>query len=478
MRPVAVARARLSAGFHAYPVHILAAVAGVAGGMSVASGQHLRSPTLAGALLLCLLLSAYLAIVLSIEPELLFTVWIVTAPFFQESALAETAISKNLGRLLYVFPPLLLLFLLLLRGASRPLRAIDALPALYYVYILVSAKFVAAESQGLGHDVHRLYITIGIGIVLYYFLALGPTTARLGVRFCGALMGGASVVAVMTIAEGLTGWNLWHDTFYWRGHGISRAVATLANPAVLGTYLGTAFVVAVAILLWDGPESLRRLSKWLIGLSLPALFFTYTRGPMIATGVVVIALVILSARARWPAIFLLVITAAAVVFFSTQLRSSSVYQARLGNTHNIQTRLILQSASFTLASQRPVFGWGYGSFNTVKNAAGLQSADPSSLQYNTSHNTFLTVLVELGIVGLALFLLPWFVISGRAIGAARGDPSLRWLLAGIVGGVAVYLISASTYDARFFSFVPALPFVLLGIARRVLDGEETQPELP
>jgi len=44
----------------------------------------------------------------------------------------------------------------------------------------------------------------------------------------------------------------------------------------------------------------------------------------------------------------------------------------------------------------------------------------------------------------------------------------------VVGALSVYLISASTYDARFFSFVPALPWILLGIARRTLGEEETQ----
>jgi O-antigen ligase len=446
-------------------------------GVSLAEEQHLLSSTPWSALLLCLLLSAYLAITLSIEPELLFTLWIFAAPFFQESALAETTMAKDLGRVLYVFPPLVLLFLLLLRGSSRPLRAVDALPALYFAYILVSAKFVSSQPQGLGSDLHRLYITVGIGVILYYFVALGPTTTRLSSRFCRALMAGGSLVAVMTIVEGLTGWNLWHDTFYWRGHGISRAVATLANPAVLGTFLGMTFAFALAILLWNGPESLRRPSKAFIALALPALFFTYTRGPMIALGIVVLALVILSTRARWPSVVVLAVAGAAFVILSSHFTSSSVYQTRFGNTHNIQTRLILQKASFTLASQRPILGWGYGSFNTVKNEANLQSQDPASLAYNTSHNTFLTVLVELGVVGIVLFLLPWLIICRRAISAARQHIDVRWLLAGMVGAVFVYLISASTYDARFFSFVPALPWILLGITRRVLDDEETRPEL-
>jgi O-antigen ligase len=464
-------RTRFSRGFGMYPIHAVAVAAGLFCGASVVRQQHLFSATAGGAMLLCLLLSAYLAITLSIEPELLFAFWIVVAPLFQESGLAETTMAKDLGLVFYVLPPLVLVAVMLLRGSSRPLRFVDALPALYFAYILVSAKFVSDQGQGLRSDVHRLYITVGIGIVAYYFLALGPTTPRLAARVCRALLAGASLVAAMAVVEGVTGWNLWHDTFYWRGHGISRAVATLANPAVLGTFLAMAVAMALAILLWNGPESLRRPSKWFIALSLPALFFTYTRGPMIAAAVVAVALVVLSARARWPSILALAVAGTAFILLSGQFTSSSVYQARFGDTHNIQARVILQKASFTLASQRPVFGWGFGSFNAVKNGADLQSADPTTLAYNTSHNSFLTVLVELGVVGLVLLLLPWLIISRRAISVARRHTDARWLLAGIVGAVAAYLISASTYDARFFSFVPALPWILLGLARCAVDDE-------
>jgi hypothetical protein len=42
----------------------------------------------------------------------------------------------------------------------------------------------------------------------------------------------------------------------------------------------------------------------------------------------------------------------------------------------------------------------------------------------------------------------------------------------VVGALITYLISASTYDARFFSFVPALPWILLAVVRRGMGEEE------
>jgi O-antigen ligase len=459
------------------PLYVLAAVVGVIGGASVAQTQGLASSTVAshtiwGAMLLALLASAYLAITLRLEPELLFTLWLFAAPLFQESALAQHTIAKDLGRALYVYPPLILGVILLVRGFGRPLKAIDALPLLYYAYILVSAKLISAQPQGFRSDLHKLYVTVGIGIVLYYFVAFGPTTQRLAQRVAAALLGSGTLVAAMAIVEGRTGWNLWHDTTNWRGHGISRAVATMANPAVLGTFLGMVLAFAVAILLWDGPRPLKKLSRVFIVLAIPALYFTYTRGPMLAIAVVAVGMALLANRARWQSLLLLGAAVLAFVVLWGSFKSTAVYQARFGNTHNIEARSALQKASFSLAAQRPVLGWGFGSFDVVKQNADVQAGDAAALAYNTSHNTLLTVLVELGALGVFLFLLPWIVISRWAISAATRSASERWLFAGVVGALITYLISASTYDARFFSFVPALPWVLLAVVRRGMGEEE------
>src|SRR5204862_5340440 len=109
------------------------------------------------------------------------------------------------------------------------------------------------------------------------------TTRRLGERFAGAFLASGIVVALMGIVDHLTGWNLWHQTVWQAGgveagSGISRATSTI-GPASLGTFLGIGIVFAIAILVWDGPQSLRRLSKVFIIIAIPAVYFTYTRGP-------------------------------------------------------------------------------------------------------------------------------------------------------------------------------------------------------
>jgi O-antigen ligase len=93
----------------------------------------------------------------------------------------------------------------------------------------------------------------------------------------------------------------------------------------------------------------------------------------------------------------------------------------------------------------------------------------------TSHNTFLTILVELGIVGLALFLIPWAAIVARTIGRASRRPNDRALLVGWLAAVGIYVINASFVDMRFLSLIPALPWIALGLMRRYSLRETRSP---
>jgi len=453
-------------------VHTVAAVAGIACGASVAYEQRLLSTSPSSIVLVALLVSSYIAIVLSIEPELLFTLWIFAAPFFQDSA-QTTAAGKALARIFYILPPLLMVFMLLRRRSPRGIaRAgpIDVLPALYLGYVIFSGHLVAPEPLKLSRELHQIYVTIGIGIIGYYFAAFGPLTRRIVERFAGAVLVSASFTAVLAIVDVLTGWNPWHQTAWDKGGvengtGVSRAVATI-GPASLGTFLGIATVFALAILMWNGPASLQKKSKFLIPLALPAIYLTYTRGPMIAIAAVAILMGLVSKGARWRSVFVIAVVGVALIFLSGRIASTSVYQSRFANGGNVRVRLVLQQASLTLAQRRPITGWGYSSFDEVKNSANLQTSDPAALLSNTSHNSFLTILVELGGAGILLLLIPWGVIYARTVSAARRTTEHQWFFVAVASAFPVYIISASTFDTRFFSYLPALPWIVLGLARR------------
>ena len=131
--------------------------------------------------------------------------------------------------------------------------------------------------------------------------------------------------------------------------------------------------------------------------------------------------------------------------------------------------MIIDRWSFQLAEEKPILGWGYGSFDRVKNASHFNAAPlqwTDVIQF-TSHNTFLTILVESGVVGLLALLVPWYSTAKAAFRVSRRPGAERWLIIALLAILAIWVINAGTLDMRFFSFVSAMPWLAVGLMRRM-----------
>jgi O-antigen ligase len=440
---------------------LLSGLLALAGAIAIAQSGSLNAP----ALLAVLMLSG-VVILLSFRAEALLISWLALAPFLQ--GFGSHPGLHPLSLALYLVPPLVFLLWTLTSptraatlGVARSLGFADALPAAYFLFILGSISLTGQVSVA---SLRSAYQTIGIGIILYYFVAFGPVKSLAPRRVAKLLLVLAALEAVMSIIDGVVGWNLWHDTSWQH----ERAVATLNDPAALGTFIGMGFALAVGVLVWRGPRELRPLAVAMVAVGLPGLFFTYTRGPIVGT-VVAVSLILLSrAGSRLLAVCGLALIIVTLSLTWGRLTSSDVYHRRIAQAHTVDIRVELERQSLKLAEERPLFGWGFGSFDRVLRSSNFNSGDISHEEViaNTSHNTFLTILVEYGSIGLSLFVVPWLVIGGRALAAARRFADMRWLLLGCVAALVVYAFAAGAIDFRFFSFVPAVPWLLLGLLRR------------
>jgi O-antigen ligase len=420
-----------------------------------------------------LLLLPALVFAVAVPPEKLFVGWLFSAPFV-DGASAGPHSGHTFYKYLFLVPPVILVARMATGGLRRPrLWIIDVLPALYLAYIVVRVQLLPSDFTGGEANNRAIYATVGIGIIGYYFAGFGRTGDRFPVRVASSLLWGAIIVAVLALVDAATGWNLWNTVEAGEGTATRRVVSTFTSPGALGAYIGAGVVFSVAILAWKGPRSLRLPAILLIPLSIPALFFTYSRGPVLGAAVVAVFILLVANRARLPS--LLVFATVAILAFAVwqQISSSTVYRGRLGVTETVTTRQEIQRVTLELIRQKPVFGWGYNTFDKAK--LTVPSRDPRFDELS-SHSTFLTVLAELGVVGLTLLLLPWFVIGYRAVSAAWRGQAEKWIVGACVGIPAAYALGALTYDTRFFSLVTALPWIALGVARSLLASQRTSTE--
>jgi hypothetical protein len=454
--------------FSPYPSELLLYPAAVGLGL-LAGYSLLMDPLLVKVLLL---LPAFVFAV-TVSPEKLFVGWLFCAPFVQGAADGNHP-GHALFKLLFLAPPVILLARMA-TGERRPSRlwVIDVLPALYVAYIVVRAQLLPSELTGADVSPRAIYSAIGMSIICYYFAAFGRTSDRFPIAVARALLWSGIVVAVLALVDKAIVWNVWNIDESGQGTLSRRVVSTFSSATALAAYLGFGLVLAVAILAWKGPRSLRLPAILFIPVSLPAMFFTLTRGPVVAALAVTVVIALVANRARWPSLLLFATVAILVFAAWGQISSTAVYQERLGVTETVRARDKIERVSLALFREKPLFGWGYDTFDEAK--LTVPGRDP---RYDalTSHNTLLTVLDELGLVGLALLLLPWAVIGWRAISAAWCGPAERWIVGGSVGVAAAYAIGAVTYDARFFPLVNALPWIALGVARNRLAKREAGME--
>jgi O-antigen ligase len=426
-----------------------------------------------GALLIAALAGLGVIAALSSVPlERLFLGWLFLAPLFQEAAeYSPSPLGEPLSYAVYVLPALALGVLTIIdRSREVRLTAIDYFPAAFLAYSLIS---LVVTSTALQSTPKLVYTTIMLGPVVYYFLRVGPGARVALPKLAVTLVLSAMVQGVLALVNYGTGWGLWNDTV-WRGASdtdFARAVGTLSNPAVLGMVLGIAIVTAVALLSWGGPARFRRLAVWALVLCVPALFATLTRGPMVATALAV-ALILVLGRWRFVTIGGIAVLLVALVALFPSIRETDLYQERFADAQTLSHREAIQEWSLKLAAEKPIFGWGKGSFNEVKNAAqfDIQGANIQLVLQFTSHNTYLTALVELGVVGVALFALPFVVLFVSGLLALRRDTPDRWLVASALASLMVIVVTALTIDLRFFSFAQVLPWIFLAMLRRLVDA--------
>jgi O-antigen ligase len=407
------------------------------------------------------------AVLFSLTPEVLFLGWFAVAPLLQESA-SLNPIGHKLALALYQAPTLVFAIWTLTRrpGWIRP-RFLDILPLAYFLALLASLMIAGNNSPFSTTTVMKgLYVAVGIGIVLYYFFAVGPIGSLSAANLTAVVLVVTVVEGGMSIIDGLTRWNLWHDTSG-ESSGLYRAVATLTGPAVLGILLGMGIVLAVAILVWNGPRQLRTLATLALVIGFPGLYFTLTRGPIVGTAMGVIAVLLTRTKTRLLAGAAFVLAVVVITASWGRITSSTVYRERANNSVNVQARVLLDHESWRLAKEKPLFGWGYNSFNQAAESTGFAAVSVDKYgAVITSHNTFLTVLVNQGIIGLFLLLVPWVVIPWRAFKKAALRAELRWFNVGALAAFGAYFAAANTTDFKYFSFVSAIPWVLLGLLRR------------
>ncbi len=231
-----------------------------------------------------------------------------------------------------------------------------------------------------------------------------------------AFIAAMSVAAVLAIVQQVT-----HSTWQNPKVAVANAIGPVFrsngpfwDPNILGRYLVLATLIIVA------GVALQRLPHRTLGLAalmLAALAGTWSQSSMVglAAGCVVLGLAALTSPSRrWTGRIIL------VLLLSCTIAAPLIGWSRLtGVPDSGGGRVTLVRGGLVLASFDPLRGQGLASFEPAyRELVEVRGARPRQLV--ASHTTPITVLVELGVIGLGIFAA-LLTAAGFAVSAATGQ---------------------------------------------------------
>jgi len=341
---------------------------------------------------------------------------------------------------------------------------LTSIPILLFIAITLFSGFMSAAAS------YSIPIAILTTIMMSaYILTKTCFTTRKRIDFViAAFVVAAAITALVGLFQVYTGYmhTAWVDRDLFAALSM-RIYSTFANPNVYGTYLLLVIPLSAACILYAKNIWCKLLASGITVLLMIALGLTYSRGGYIAlAGAVLFFLILVERR-------LIVLFVAGVAAMPFVLPTSVL--ARLFSIVNFTDSSTVYRISIWQASLRILgdfwmagIGQGAEAYNSVYPFYAF-----SSVTALHSHNLFLQIFLETGIVGILVFLmiLACFFRTQFSFMRHTTDFRRKILSAALTAAVVGFLLQG-TFDHSFHNYRVMLVFYLfLGLANSFAEAE-------
>jgi O-antigen ligase len=346
---------------------------------------------------------------------------------------------------------------------------------LFLTWALLSASW--AESPGRAIDTTSRYFQ---NMILFLIVYTAVRERRHATWVAWAWLAGATVATVPAMLNPPT----YEDDLTVRISG------TIGDPNELAALLvaGTVFAGVLAAITKE--SALRVAAGSAVVLFLAGIVYTVSRGGLLALFIALIAACLLAGRWRGRT---LVVAALALMTMVIYFASFAGLDARdrVTTVQGGSGRTDIWKVGWRMVEDEPIHGIGSGNFPISSIHYLLQ---PGAIERDefiidspkVAHNTYLQILAELGIVGLALFLTIIGFAMSCALKAARwfgshGDTEMelvaRGMVVALVGILAADFFISEQYGKQLWLLLGLGP-ALYGVARRTYPEEKKVSQHP
>lgn len=261
-----------------------------------------------------------------------------------------------------------------------------------------------------------------------------------------------------------------------------RAAGPFLSPMALGIMLGVAIPLAINYSEWTKRTGAKLFYYLCILVMAVGWFFTYTRGAYLVLISAMLLMPLLAARCRKRYSVVFVALAIIAVIGVPVVMTQKGVAYRLTQDNTAKQRVVLAQTLVNLIRAHPWFGVGLGNYRSQM--PNYIAGDPMTMKYVwtggsrsslpqlvSSHNTYLTIMSDHGLVGFALYIgsfLGFGLYIMRIRKRLPPDDFLGRDLASLVVSIMVgYVLSLNTTSMEGRDYVNFVIWILVAAVVRL-----------
>jgi O-antigen ligase len=341
-------------------------------------------------------------------------VWLVVAPFLLQTGGAVRYGFWAIHRLMPLAVLLVFALSRMLGLRAGRLPRLGRAELMMVGYVVVTLVSIGYTSDSPGTSVINLYDRVVVPMLFYIAIRLMQPSSD-------ALRRLVPVAAFVIVTQGIIGALSWTAPELlpqdWLGRAGSRTIGSLSSPSVYGVTLLAAGGLALHAAAFETHRFRRIMLRSLFAISLVLMVVTFTRAVWIAALAGVVVLVVVHRREMRPVALAGIPIVIVLLLTGTIQRQVVTIQDRFGTEDTALQRLPLADAALQMVEERPIAGFGFGNFDKFDREFQREVAGYLPEKDRASHNLYLTLLAEQGVVGAGLYIGPaiwWFFRSVAA----------------------------------------------------------------
>jgi len=309
------------------------------------------------------------------------------------------------------------------------------------------------------YSIHAAYIILQ-GLFLYRMLELTVTQQDMNQPFIIALGVLTTMILLFSAIQGVFNvppW-AWDRLLQFDRHGLLSPFDDIHSYGSVILLLVPVYLFALQA---SGSRFVKIMCGSVAGLLILCALLSMSRTAMILVTVIVLLYVLqrVGKTRKMLICFALAVLVSAALYSIVSTFADKTYLNRDSIYQTLGYRLLRMENTWFIIKTRPLSGTGIGSYYRVYTAYGKLDLENTPMagrlqsvwqHTENAHNYFLQLAADIGLPGMALFIMIIFCLYWAAVKAQRSGGSQKLLRAGLMNGFGAYLVT----------LIPAHPLLL------------------